>query len=42
MRKAHREKQSCYRGAVSWSRFVIDGVGGQRGGFGSKGTGVND
>ena len=34
MRKAHTEKQSCYRGVVSGSRLVNNGVGGQRGGLG--------
>ena len=42
MRKAPKEKQSCYRSVVSWSRSVNNGVGGQRGGLGLKGTGVVD
>ena len=27
MRKAHRGKQSCFRGVISWSRFVNIEVG---------------
>ena len=34
MRKVPTEQQSCYRNVVSWSRFVNNGVGGQRGGLG--------
>ena len=39
-RQKSRVKQSCYRGVVSKNQFLVNGLRGQRGGFGSKSKGV--